>query len=257
MPRFSANISMMFTEVPFPERFAAAAAAGFEAVEIQLPYEFGTDEIAAELERHGLRLVLINTPAGDWVSGERGLAALPGKEAAFRAAFAEAIAYARALGVRQVHAMAGNAEGPIARDTYIRNLRNACDQAAEADVTVLIEPINTHDMPGYHLTTTDDAVEVIEAVAADNLGLQLDLYHCQMMEGDLARRVESLLPLIGHIQVAGVPGRHEPDNGEICYDYLFGLLDDLGYDGWVGCEYAPAGRTEDGLGWFRKWRRAG
>lgn len=255
MPRFAANLSLMFTEIPFMERFAAAAAQGFEAVEFQFPYDFDAGAIRAELDRLNLALSVFNSPPGNWVSGERGLAALPGQEAFFRASIDQALDYARAFGATHLHVMAGAATGVVARETYINNLRCACEKAAADNVTILIEPLNTRDMPGYHLTTSDDALEVLEAVAAENLSLQLDLYHCQVMEGDLTRRIDHLLPVIGHIQIAGVPNRHEPDRGEICYGYLFKHLDELGYTGWIGCEYKPFGRTEDGLGWFQPYRK--
>ncbi|PLX39003.1 MAG: hydroxypyruvate isomerase [Hyphomicrobiales bacterium] len=254
MPRFAANLSMMFTERPFMERFAAAAEAGFEAVEYLFPYEHDAAAIRAELDSNGLTQALFNLPPGNWDEGERGLAALPGREGQFAASLDTALAYAEVIGVPRLHAMAGIASGEDARAAYIANLKLAAEKAAERGLTLLIEPINTRDMPGYHLSRTDDALAVIDAVGAANLRLQLDLYHCQIMEGDLARHIERLLPFVDHIQIAGVPDRHEPDLGEVNYPYLFDRLDELGYDGWIGCEYRPRDRTENGLGWFGSYR---
>lgn len=253
MPRFAANLDLLFCERPLPERFAAAAAAGFEAVEILRPYDHPPEALAAALAEGELTAALINTPAGDWEAGERGFAAVPGAEARFAEGLDRALACARALGARRVHLMAGIAEGDAARRTYVENLRRACAAAPEQIFT--LEPINSRDMPGYHLNRTDDARQVIEAVGAGNLRLQLDLYHAQIMEGDLTRRIEALAPLIGHVQIAGVPDRHEPDRGELALGHLLETLDRVGYDGFIGCEYRPAGRTEDGLGWFAPWRR--
>jgi hydroxypyruvate isomerase len=253
MPRFAANLSMMFTERPFMERFDAAAAAGFEAVEFLFPYAHPAAEIRGALDRNGLALALFNAPPGDWEAGERGLASLEGREAEFREGIALALDYASVLNPGRLHIMAGLAEGAGARAVYIGNLAHAAKAAGER--RLCIEPINSRDMPGYHLSTSTDAVAVLAAVqdrvGADNLGLQFDLYHAQIMEGDLTRRLEALMPRIAHIQIAGVPDRHEPDTGEVNFPHLFGVLDRLGYAGFVGCEYQPRGRTEDGLGWFR------
>ena len=248
MPRFAAHLSMMFTEHPFMARFDAAAAAGFEAVEFRFPYGHPAAEIRGALDRNGLTLALYNAPAGDWEAGERGLAALAGREAEFRDSIARALDTAAVLQPHRIHIMAGLAEGAAAREVYIANLGRAAEMAGAQGLT--IEPINRRDMPGYHLSTSDDAVAVLDAVGAANLGLQFDLYHAQITEGDLTRRLERLMPRIAHIQVAGVPERHEPDSGEVDFAHLFGVLDGLGYEGYVGCEYRPAGRTEDGLGWF-------
>ena len=248
MPRFAAHLSMMFTEHPFMARFDAAAAAGFEAVEFRFPYGHPAAEIRGALDRNGLTLALYNAPAGDWEAGERGLAALAGREAEFRDSIARALDTAAVLQPHRIHIMAGLAEGAAAREVYIANLGRAAEMAGAQGLT--IEPINRRDMPGYHLSTSDDAVAVLDAVGAANLGLQFDLYHAQITEGDLTRRLERLMPRIAHIQVAGVPDRHEPDSGEVDFAHLFGVLDGLGYEGYVGCEYRPAGRTEDGLGWF-------
>lgn len=252
MPRFAANLSMMFAERPFLDRFAAAAEAGFEAVEYLFPYDHAPEEVRYRLDAHGLAQALFNAPPGDWEDGERGLAALPGAEERFADAFRLALAYAEAIGPERLHVMAGLAEGDAARAAYLGNLRWAA--AAAGGRELLIEPINSRDMPGYHLSRLDDALGVIDAVGADNLRLQLDLYHCQIMEGDLTRRIESLRGVVGHVQIAGVPDRGEPDRGELAYGWLFETLDRIGYAGWVGCEYRPAGRTEDGLGWFAPWR---
>lgn len=248
MPRFAANLTMMFTERPFLERFEAAAAAGFRAVEFLFPYDWPAAEVRAALDAARLELALFNAPPGDWEAGERGLAALPGREAAFREAVARALDYAAVLQPARLHVMAGLATGPEARETYLANLAWAAGAAGAQRLA--IEPINSRDMPGYHLATSEDAVAVLDAVGAGNLGLQLDLYHAQITEGDLTRRIERLLPRIAHVQIAGVPERHEPDEGEVNYGHLFALLDRLGYAGFVGCEYRPKGRTEDGLGWL-------
>jgi hydroxypyruvate isomerase len=253
MPRFAANLSMMFTERPFMERFDAAAAAGFEAVEFLFPYAHPAAEIRGALDRNGLAMALFNAPPGDWEAGERGLASLEGREAEFREGIALALDYAAVLNPGRLHIMAGLAEGAGAREVYIGNLAHAAKAAGER--RLCIEPINSRDMPGYHLSTSTDAVAVLDRVGADNLGLQFDLYHAQIMEGDLTRRLEALMPRIAHIQIAGVPDRHEPDTGEVNFGHLFGVLDRLGYAGFVGCEYRPAGRTEDGLGWLRTTAR--
>ncbi len=255
MPRFAANLTFLFTERPFLERFAAARSAGFEAVELLFPYEYGPTEIRAALDEAGLELALFNAPPGDWAAGERGLAALPGREAAFRDSFRRALDYAAALRPARLHVMAGIARGTEARATLVANLRWAAHEAGAQGLTV--EPINSRDMPGYHLATTAEAVTVIEGVGAANLGLQFDTYHVQIMEGDLSQRLERLLPLIAHVQIAGVPDRGEPDRGEVDHAHLFALLDRLGYRGWIGCEYRPRRRTEDGLDWLRRARARG
>jgi hydroxypyruvate isomerase len=250
MPRFAANLSFMFAERPFPERFAAAAQAGFRGVEFLFPYEHDAAAIRDALDAAGLEQALFNCPPGDWEAGERGMAAIPGREAEFRESFDLALSYAETIRPGRLHVMAGLTSGAESRRTYIGNLRWAAARAPDRVLT--IEPINTRDIPGYFLNRSDEAVAVIEEVGAPNLRLQFDLYHAQIMEGDLTRRLERLMPLIGHLQIAGVPDRHEPDEGEVDFPHLFGTLDRLGYDGWVGCEYRPAGRTEDGLGWFRR-----
>lgn len=254
MPRFAANISTMFTERPLLERVAAAAEAGFDAVECQFPYEIPADQLAEALDQAGIPIVLINTPPGDFEAGERGLAALPGREADFRAAMDEALTYAAAVGCKKIHVMAGVQSGGVERDDCLRlfeqNLHHATKASAKAKVDMLlIEPINTRDIPGYVLNTPEQAAALIQRVGASDLKLQYDFYHTQIMRGDVAKGLEEFWPIIGHIQFAGVPERQEPDIGELNYDYLFECLDRLGYHGWVGAEYFPAGETEDGLGW--------
>jgi len=253
MPRFAANISTMFTERSFAERIQAAADAGFEAVECQFPYEIEAGEVEARLDRAGVDLVLLNTPAGDFAAGERGLAGLPGREAEFRAGLDRALEYASRLGCPQIHVMAGVKPEGIAREAclevYRANLRIAADACGRAGKHAVIEPINSRDIPGYLLNLPAEAAAIIAEVGADGLRLQFDFYHAQIMTGDLARSFERHLPVIGHVQIAGVPERHEPDVGEINYPYLFELMDRLGYAGWVGCEYFPAAGTEEGLGW--------
>jgi hydroxypyruvate isomerase len=257
MPRFAANISTMFTDRPFAERIQAAADAGFKAVECQFPYEVEAAELEQRLDRAGLDLVLLNTPAGDFAAGERGLAGLPGREAEFRAGLDRALEYASRLGCPQIHVMAGIQPKGLAKEAcleaYRVNLRIAADTCRRAGKRALIEPINSRDIPGYLLNTPAEAAALIDQIGTDGLGLQFDFYHVQIMTGDLARSFERHLPIIGHVQIAGVPERHEPDVGEINHPYLFELMDRLGYAGWVGCEYFPAGRTEDGLGWALRY----
>jgi len=268
MPRFAANLSMLYQELPFLDRFAAAAQDGFEAVEYLFPYAFERADIAARLKTNGLRQVLFNAPPGNWDAGERGLTCLPGRQAEFRTAISLALEYAAALDCPRVHAMAGLAPAGVPRETlratYIDNLRWAAQQAAKQNVEVLIEPINTRDIPGFFLNRQDDAHIIVAEVAEPNLKVQMDLYHCQIVEGDLTMKLRLYLPTgrVGHLQVAGVPQRHEPDIGEIHHAYLFSVLDELGYDGWVGCEYRPQagarpGGTSDGLGWLQPYLRKG
>ncbi len=255
MPRFAANLTLMFNEVPFPQRFAAAARAGFAGVEFLFPYDCAPAEIAGWLRESRLVNVLFNMPPGDWAAGERGLAALPGREAEFRAGVERALEYAQALGTPCLHAMAGVVPAGMDRSrcraTFIDNLRHAANALAPAGRTLTIEPINPRDMPGYFLSTQADAHAIREEVGAANLKVQMDCYHAQIVEGEVAEKFRRWLPHIGHIQIASVPGRHEPDEGEPDYRALFRLLDELGYDAWVGCEYRPRGRTEDGLGWLK------
>jgi hydroxypyruvate isomerase len=255
MPKFAANLTLMFNELPFAQRFAAAAKAGFRGVEFLFPYEFTPSELRALLEENALQNVLFNMPPGDWAAGERGLASLPGREAEFRDSVGRAIDYAQALGTPCVHAMAGlvpaGADRQQHRALYIDNLRHAARALAGIGRTLVIEPLNTRDNPGYLLNTQAEAHAVCAAVGEPNIKVQMDFYHAQIVEGDLAVKLRKYLGRIGHIQIASVPDRHEPDEGEVNYPYLFGLLDELGYDGWVGCEYRPRDRTEEGLGWFR------
>jgi hydroxypyruvate isomerase len=255
MPKFAANLTMMFNEVAFPERFAAAAKAGFKAVEFLFPYDHAPKDVAQWLKENNLENALFNLPPGNWAAGERGMAALPGREEEFRASVGRALEYAQALGTQRVHVMAGlvpeGADRNRCREVYIENLRYASREAAKHGRMVLIEPINTRDIPGYFLNTQADGHAIREAVGESNLKVQMDFYHAQIVEGDLATTFKKYFDGIGHIQVAGVPSRHEPDDGEVNYRYLFRLLDEMGYDGWVGCEYRPRGRTEDGLGWLK------
>ncbi|UUN29984.1 2-oxo-tetronate isomerase [Streptomyces sp. FIT100] len=263
MPRFAANLSMMYTEHDFPDRFAAASADGFEAVEYLFPYAYDATGLRRRLDDHGLRQVLFNAPPGAWDSGERGLTALPGREAELRSTTDRALEYAAALGCPRVHMMAGlvrpdatPAELAEHRDTYVTNLAWAAERATAVGVDILIEPINGRDMPGYFLSRQADAHAVVREVGAANLKVQLDLYHCQIVEGDLTATLRRDLPTgrVGHLQVAGVPDRHEPDEGELSIRHLFDVIDDLGFDGWIGCEYRPRAGTSEGLGWLRNHR---
>ena len=254
MPKFAANISTMFAEHDFLDRFEAAARNGFPGVEYLFPYGHAPERIAERLERHDLVQVLFNLPPGDWAAGERGIACLPGREGEFQDGVGRAIDYAKVLGNSQVHCMAGLAPEGADPDsllkTYRENLRFAADQAKAAGLTVLLEPINSRDMPGYFLNHSDQALAVIDAVGADNLLLQYDIYHMQIMEGDLAPSIAAKLDRIGHMQFADTPGRHEPGTGEINHGFLFDFIDRIGYTGWIGAEYKPAAGTEEGLGWY-------
>jgi hydroxypyruvate isomerase len=260
MPRFAANLAMMFTEWPFLDRFEAAAKAGFCAVEFPSPYEYAADAIADRLRAHGLVNALFNLPQGDRFRGERGLAAVPGRETEFRDGLATAIHYANALGTPQLHVMAGVVDGDSARaahrDTFIRNLRYATEEAKRAGLGLVIEPINTRDMPRYFLNTQANAHAIVDEVGSDTLRVEMDLYHAQIVEGDLETKLRRYMPKIGHIQIAGVPDRHEPDTGEVNYPHLLQVIDALGYRGFVGCEYRPARGTLEGLGWLRRWSSA-
>jgi hydroxypyruvate isomerase len=257
MPKFAANLSMMYQEQPFLERFGAAAKDGFKGVEFLFPYEHPAATIRARLDEHGLSQALFNGPPGEWAAGERGLASLPGREDEFRRGVATALEYARVLGNRRVHLMAGligpDQDRARHRATYVRNLEYAAREAAAAGVTVVIEPINTRDIPGFFLNRQDEAHTICAEVGAPNLQVQMDFYHCQIVEGDLAMKLRKYIAGVGHVQIAGVPERNEPDTGEINYPYLFRLLDELGYAGWVGCEYRPKGGTSAGLAWLKPW----
>lgn len=259
MPRFAANLSMLFTEVDFLDRFERAAKSGFEAVEFLFPYAWDLGEIRRRLDAHGLRLVLHNLPPGDWEAGERGIACHPGREAEFRAGVAEGIAAARLLGVDQLNCLAGKAPPgvpeAVLRQTFVANLRHAAGEFARAGLRLLIEPINRFDIPGFYLQRTGQAVEILDEVGADNAFVQYDIYHAQRTEGELAATLQQQLPRIAHIQLADNPGRHEPGSGEINYAFLFAHLDRIGYAGWVGCEYRPATTTEAGLGWRERLAR--
>ncbi len=258
MPRFAANLSMMFTEVPFLDRFARARAAGFEAVEFLFPYEHPAEEIAARLKGEGLSQVLFNAPPGDWTAGERGIAAIPGRGEEFREGIRRALDYCAVLGCPRLHVMAGLIPAGVPRDallaTYAMNLAFAAEEGAKVGVKPVIEPINWRDIPGFFLHTTDQAAAVIQAIGPARIGLQFDLYHCQVTEGDVVKRVEKHLPLIAHMQVADTPGRHEPGTGEVNWPFVFERIDALGFRGWIGCEYRPKAVTEDGLGWFAAYR---
>jgi len=254
MLRFAANLSMLFTEAPFLDRFAHAARAGFGAVECQFPYEAPAAEIRARLGDLGLRMVLHNLPAGDWAAGDRGLACLPARVDAFRAGVPRAIAYAKALGVTQLNCLAGiapaGADAAALHATLVDNLRFAARALAGEGLRLLVEPINTFDMPGFFVNRTAQCVALLDEVDAPNAFVQYDAYHAQRMEGELAGTLARFLPRIAHVQVADNPGRHEPGTGEIRFEFLFAELERLGYDGWIGCEYRPAGRTELGLDWL-------
>jgi 2-dehydrotetronate isomerase len=254
MPRFAANLGYLFAERPLIERFAAAAAAGFGAVELLFPYDVAASAVTAELTRYGLTPLGINTPFGR--DGESGLAAMPGREREWEGAFKVALDYAVAIGAHSIHCLAGCVppeQRPAAETVYIRNLVRAAEEAAKAGILLLIEPINPRDRPHYFLNRVEHAADIIGKVGAPNLRIQFDFYHVQIVCGDLIRRLQAHLPLIGHVQVAGVPLRREPDEGEVNYPEIFAALDRLGYAGFVGCEYRPRGRTEDGLAWARPY----
>jgi len=261
MPRFAANVSTLYPEHPLLDRIGAAARDGFAAVEVQSPYAASAADMRRALAEARTQLILMNAPQGDMDAGERGIAALPGRETDFEAAIAEALDYARAAEAPRVHVMAGKpAAGTDPAEVervFVRNLHHACAAFAPHGIRVMIEPINTRDMPGYFLTTPEQAEAIIVGVGAANLALQFDVYHAQIMVGDVSKRIERLFPRIGHVQIAGVPDRHEPDTGEVNYPAVFRLLDRLGYGGWVGCEYRPArgaapGGTSAGLDWLRR-----
>jgi hydroxypyruvate isomerase len=255
MPKFAANLTMLFNEVPFLDRFERAARAGFDAVEFLFPYAYPVHEIKQRLDANGLRLVLHNLPAGDWDAGERGIGCLPERADEFRDGVLRAIEYAGALGVKQLNCLAGKApagaDEALLRKTFVANLRHAAGALKKAGIRLLIEPINTHDIPGFYLSRSAQALSVIDEVDSDNLFLQYDIYHAQRMEGELAATLEKHLARIAHVQLADNPGRHEPGTGEINYPFLFAHLDRIGYRGHVGCEYKPATTTEAGLGWMK------
>jgi hydroxypyruvate isomerase len=253
MPKFAANLTMLFNEVPFMDRFEQAANAGFEAVEFLFPYDFAAEDIRAKLKDHKLALVLHNLPAGDWAAGERGIACHPNRVDEFRAGVAKAISYAKVLEVGQLNCLAGKLPDGVsaqqAHGVFVENLRFAAGELKKAGLRLLIEPINTFDIPGFFLNRTDQALAILKEVGADNLYIQYDIYHAQRMEGEVAATLRDRLPQIGHLQLADNPGRNEPGTGELNYAFLFKHIDAIGYTGWIGCEYKPKAATVDGLGW--------
>lgn len=254
MARFAANLTMLFTEQPFLQRFALARQAGFRAVEFLFPYAYEADALAHQLKAHQLEQALFNLPPGNWDNGERGIAALPGREEEFRHSVDTALHYATTLGCPKVHAMAGIVDPRYSRaqhlETFVSNIRYAADKFAEHDITLLIEPLNSRDVPHYLIAHQRDAAQLIERIARPNVKLQFDAYHAQIMDGDLTRMIADLAPVIGHVQIASVPLRHEPSEGEINYPHIFAALDSAGYHGWIGCEYNPKSGTQEGLGWL-------
>jgi hydroxypyruvate isomerase len=259
MPKFAANLTMLYNELPFLDRFAAAAEAGFTGVEYLFPYDFDKNELASRLKQHGLTQVLHNLPPGNWAAGERGIAILPERLTEFRESVARAIDYAGTLGCPQLNCLAGltpkDAAPERLRETFVANLDYAARALKDAGIKLLIEAINTRDMPGFYLTNSRQAMAIIDEVGSDNLFFQYDIYHMQIMEGDLTRTIESNLVRIPHIQLADNPGRHEPGTGEINYPFLFKKLDEIGYSGWIGCEYKPKTTTSEGLGWFAPYAK--
>src|SRR5271166_2805013 len=258
MPKFAANLSMLFTELPFPDRFAGAAKAGFRGVEYLVPYAMAKEDIAERLNANGLTQVLFNLQAGDWDAGERGIACHPDRISEFQDGVAKAIEYAKALGCAQVNCLAGiapkGADVEAARRTLVSNLRFAASKLNDAGILLVAEPVNTYDIPGFFLNRTAQAIALFDEVGSHNLKLQYDIYHMQRMEGELANTIERLLPRIAHLQLADNPGRNEPGTGEINYPFLISFIDRLGYDGWIGCEYKPRKGTKEGLGWMHAYR---
>ncbi len=257
MPRFAANLTMMFTEHPFLDRFAAAAKAGFTAVEFLFPYAYPAEEVGKRLHDNGLTQALFNLPPGDWDAGEKGFAALPERFDDLKASLATALPYAEATGVERVHLMAGIAERSDAKavEAFIKSVTWAAEFLAPHGLDVVIEPINARNVPGYFLNDFTFARDLIRELKIPNLKLQFDIYHCQIIHGDVTMRLREMIDIIGHIQIASIPSRHEPDGEELNYPFLFAELDRLGYAGFVGCEYNPRGKTEEGLGWFAPYRR--
>jgi hydroxypyruvate isomerase len=255
MPRFAANLSMLFTEAPFMQRFALAAQHGFTAVECQFPYAFDAVEIKEQLDSHKLEMVLHNLPAGNWQLGERGIACHPDRVDEFKAGVQQAVAYAQALNVKQLNCLVGIApvgiDANALKQTLVNNLQYAAQVLKDNGLRLLLEPINTFDVPGFFINRTQQAIEVLDALGADNVFVQYDIYHAQRMEGELTSTLQKHLQRIGHIQLADNPGRHEPGTGEINFAFLLPVLDRMGYKGWVGCEYIPAAGTVAGLGWMR------
>jgi 2-dehydrotetronate isomerase len=261
MPRFAANLAYLFTERPLIERFAAAAAAGFKAVELQFPYDHAPSAVKAELDRHGLTMLGLNTAPGrsapgQPAAGEFGVAAIPGREPEFAALFKQALDYVTAIGGCQIHCLAGKVppeQRPAAEKVFVGNLARAADLAAEKGITLLIEPINPRDRPDYFLSRAEHAADIIAKIERPNVRLQFDFYHAQIVGGDLIKRFEKHFPVVGHVQIAAVPSRHEPDEGEINYPAVFDAVDRAGFKGFIGCEYRPRAKTEDGLGWARAY----
>ena len=256
MPRFAANLTMMFNEHAFLDRFAAAADAGFRAVEFLFPYDHPPEAVGERLRRNSLTQALFNLPPGDWAAGERGIAALPGRFAELQAGVETGLRYAEATGVSRLHLMAGLADrnDPGAREAYRRSVAWTAERVGRAGLDLVLEPINARNMPGYFLNDFDAAAALIRDLNLPNLKLQFDLYHCQILHGDVTMRLRQLMPIIGHVQTASVPERHEPGSGEMNDAVLFAELDRLGYDGFVGCEYNPRAGTTEGLGWFAPYR---
>ncbi len=254
MPKFAANLTMLFNELDFLDRFEAAAKAGFKGVEYLFPYAWKAEELAERLDRAGLVQVLHNLPAGDWAAGERGIACHPDRVGEFQDGVGRAVEYALTLGCRQLNCLAGIVPAGVpvekAHETFVANLRFAAAKLEEASIRLLVEPINTFDIPGFYLNRTDQAAALLDEVGSDNLFIQYDIYHAQRMEGELANTIAAHLPRIAHMQLADNPGRHEPGTGEINWRFLFQHIDRLGYTGWIGCEYKPAAATEAGLGWI-------
>ncbi|ULN66746.1 hydroxypyruvate isomerase family protein [Vibrio gigantis] len=257
MAKFAANLTMLFTEVPFLERFEKAHQAGFKAVEYLFPYAFEAEELAEKMDTYGFEQALFNMPPGDWDAGERGFAAIPGREEEFKASVDTALMYATALGCKKVHAMSGILNENFTKqqhvETFISNIRFAADKFAEQGIELMIEPLNSRDVPNYFVAHQREAVELIKLVDRPNVKLQLDLYHAQIMDGDLSTLIREVAAYTGHIQIASVPERHEPSEGELNYPHLFNVLDDSGYQGWIGCEYTPRASTEAGLGWVKPY----
>ncbi|AJY45898.1 hydroxypyruvate isomerase [Martelella endophytica] len=258
MPKFAANLSFLYADRPFLDRIAAAAKDGFPAVEYVGPYDFPEEKVAAALKAANVKQALFNLPAGDWAGGERGIGCLPDRVEEFKAGVDKAISYAKALGCPKVNCLAGIAPRGVAsemlEETLVENLKYAAPRLAEVGVKLLLEPINLRDIPGFFVSTTDHAERILDAVGSDNLFIQYDIYHTQVMQGDLAETYRRLKAKIAHVQLADNPGRHEPGTGEINYPYLFNMLNAEGYDGFIGCEYKPAAGTSEGLGWMKPWR---
>lgn len=260
MPKFAANLSMMFNEVPFPQRFAAAAQAGFTAVEFLFPYDYKPEEVAGWLKENKLQCVLFNLPAGDFAGGERGLTSVPGREEEFKASVAKAIQYAKIMSTPRLHPMSGNvaagADRAKYRATYVSNLRYLGAEAAKAGLDVVLEAINQRDMPAFFLKTQAESFEICQEVGLPNVKMQFDIYHCQVQEGDVAMKMRKYIDRIGHMQLASAPERNEPVDGELNYSYIFRVIDELKFSGWVGCEYRPKAGTVAGLGWFKPFQAA-